>query len=190
MNEIARRLAERLFDQPIIQNQYRSDFVEAMVDPYLVPAGWHHSGENWSGWDFEHSSGARLEVKQSAAHQTWSHLLQAKAPGSFDIAARTGYYAALDAKWVSQPGRNAHIYVFAWNGSYGADTDHRDERQWEFYVVPASVLPSGQKKITLTTLKAKVATAGLDAPVSISKLADAVGSCLSALQPTAASARK
>ncbi|MGH7051804.1 MAG: hypothetical protein ACREFV_04205 [Acetobacteraceae bacterium] len=33
MNEIAIRLAARLFDLPLIQNQYRSAFVKAMIEP-------------------------------------------------------------------------------------------------------------------------------------------------------------
>jgi hypothetical protein len=53
MNEIAFRLAQRIFDQPIIQNQYRSAFVEAMIEPYLAGSGWRFLGDNWGGWDFE-----------------------------------------------------------------------------------------------------------------------------------------
>lgn len=71
MNEIALRLAARLFDQPLIQNQYRSAFVEAMIEPYLARSGWRYVGDNWAGWDFEHEIGTRLELKQSAAWQTW-----------------------------------------------------------------------------------------------------------------------
>jgi len=67
MNEIALRLAEHLFDQPLIQNQYRSAFIEAMVEPHFARRGWRQVGDNWAGWDFEHKFGARLELKQSAA---------------------------------------------------------------------------------------------------------------------------
>jgi hypothetical protein len=35
MNEIALRLASRIFDQRLIGNQYRSAFIEAMIEPYL-----------------------------------------------------------------------------------------------------------------------------------------------------------
>lgn len=66
MNEVALRLAARIFDQPLIANEYRSAFVEAMIEPFLGPFGWRYVGDGWSGWDFEHSSGSRLEVKQSA----------------------------------------------------------------------------------------------------------------------------
>jgi hypothetical protein len=35
MNEIALRLAAKLFDQPPIENSYRSAFVEEMIEPFL-----------------------------------------------------------------------------------------------------------------------------------------------------------
>jgi hypothetical protein len=65
MNVIALRLAQRIFDQPLIENQYRSAFIEAMIEPHLAPHGWRYVGDGWSGWDFEHDNGSRLEVKQS-----------------------------------------------------------------------------------------------------------------------------
>jgi len=92
MNEIAMRLASRIFDQKLIGNQYRSAFIEAMVEPYLEPRGWRYAGDGWSGWDFEHREGSRLEIKQSAAQQTWSGARQLVTRGAFDIAPRTGYY--------------------------------------------------------------------------------------------------
>ena len=63
MNEIALRVASRNFDQRLIENQYRSAFVEAMIEPYLTPTGWRYVGDGWNGWDFERSDGSRLEVK-------------------------------------------------------------------------------------------------------------------------------
>ena len=72
MNKIAMRLASKIFDQPLIGNQYRSAFIEAMIEPCLALHGWRYVGDGWRGWDFERTDGARLEVKQSAARQTWS----------------------------------------------------------------------------------------------------------------------
>jgi hypothetical protein len=89
MNEIVMRLAERLFDRKIIQNQFRSTYVEAMIEPHLTPDGWRYSADDWAGWDFERGD-EKLEVKQSAAHQTWTR----DKPTSpvFDIAERSGYF--------------------------------------------------------------------------------------------------
>lgn len=78
MNEIAEKLATRLFDQRVIQNDYRSAFVEAMLEPFLEPIGWEFKGANWNGWDFESRTGEYLEVKQSSALQTWLKKNQLK----------------------------------------------------------------------------------------------------------------
>ena len=83
MNEIALRLAKRLFDTPLIQNQHRSTFVEEMIAPYLQASGWRHTGNNWGSFDFKHSDGTMLEVKQSAAQQTWSQVGGIRSRGRF-----------------------------------------------------------------------------------------------------------
>jgi len=120
-----------------------------MLEPYLARGGWRHVGDNWSGWDFQHECGTRLEVKQSAAWQTWdpakieaSKLPPKPGPGIFDIAPRTGWFDAAGAVWTKEPGRPAHVYVFAWNGLFGTATDHRTPEQWEFFVLPTGALPS------------------------------------------------
>ncbi len=166
MNEIALRLAGRLFDQRLIQNQYRSVFVEAMIEPYLAQSGWRHVGDNWSGWDFEHELGARLELKQSAAWQTWDPIKQAAlrspekaGPGIFDIASRTGWFDSAGIVWTKKVDRPAHVYVFAWNGVFGSAADHRDPDQWEFFIVPAIALPP-QKTLRLNRLRNITALAG------------------------------
>ena len=153
MNEIALRLAARIFDQPLIANQYRSAFVEAMIEPFLAPCGWRYVGDGWSGWDFEHRDGSRLEVKQSAAQQTWSAPRKLQTRGAFDIAARTGYFYEGGTKYAAVPGRCAQTYVFAWNPFFGPDTDHRVPDQWEFYVVPATLLPQRQRTISLSKIQ-------------------------------------
>jgi hypothetical protein len=165
MNHIALRLAARLFDQPLIQNQYRSAFIEAMIEPYLACHGWRHVGDNWAGWDFEHEFGTRLELKQSAAWQTWDPLKQAASgllpkagPGIFDIAPRTGWFDSAGAVWTKQAGRPAHVYVFAWNGTFGSASDHRKPDQWELFIVPAAALPA-QKTLRLSRLRAIVGNA-------------------------------
>jgi hypothetical protein len=160
MNDIALRLAARIFDQPIIQNQYRSAFVEAMIEPYLSVGRWRYTGDGWSGWDFERDDGSRLELKQSAAHQTWSDARQLKTKGAFDIASRTGYFYEGGTKYAAEPGRCAQIYVFAWNPIYGPDTDHRNPDQWEFFVLRAKLLPEGQKTIALSKIRVLAGPSG------------------------------
>jgi hypothetical protein len=89
MNEIARKLAARLFDRPKIQNWYRSARIEAMVEPHLARRGWRFAGDSWAGWDFEHENHAKLEKRQSASRQTWSQATDIPAYVAFNIAART-----------------------------------------------------------------------------------------------------
>jgi hypothetical protein len=89
-----------------------------------------------------------LEVKQSAARQTWTLARPATKP-IFDIRARTGYFEGAD--WVSDARRFAEIYVFAHHPVMDETADHRDPRQWHFYVVPTSRLPPG-KTISLTRI--------------------------------------
>jgi hypothetical protein len=167
MNEIALRLASKIFDQPLIGNQYRSAFIEAMIEPYLAPHGWSYVGDGWSGWDFERTDGSRLEVKQSAAKQTWSAPRNIQTRGAFDIAARTGYFYEGGSKYAPIPGRCAQIYVFGWNPIYGPETYHRNPDQWEFYVVAAALLPEGQRTIALSKIKR------LSVPVKLEQLSDA-----------------
>jgi hypothetical protein len=129
MNEIAARLAARLFDCRIIANQFRSAFIEAMIEPFLAQTGWRYVGGSWSGWDFERGGIERLEVKQSAAHQTWSDDRRVETRGSFDLAPCTGYWFENGSKWMASPGRDAQVYVFAWNDTYGPTADHRNPDQ-------------------------------------------------------------
>jgi hypothetical protein len=83
----------------------------------------------------------RLEVKQSAARQTWTGARKATTP-IFDIRARTGYFEGAD--WVADPRRFARIYIFAHHPIMDESADHRDPCQWRFYVVPTTRLPAGK----------------------------------------------
>jgi hypothetical protein len=167
MNEVALRLAVRLFDVPLIQNQYRSAFVEAMIEPRLGGAGWKYVGDGWSGWDFEHPDGGKLELKQSTAIQTWSASRGLRTRGAFDIASRSGgYFYESGAKWQPGSGRFAHAYVFAWHGTDDEKTaDHRDPDQWEFYVIGTSLLPE-QKTISLSKVR-RLALANRSGPTPL-----------------------
>ncbi|MEM7399119.1 MAG: hypothetical protein AAF354_09275 [Pseudomonadota bacterium] len=173
MNDIAKRLAQRLFNQRLIGNQYRSDFIEEMIRPVLSKTGWTFAGADWGGWDFEREADEkRLELKQSAAEQVWSKPRGLRTRGAFDIASRTGHYSEHASKWEVAPGRPAHVYVFAWNGVEGEKADHRDSAQWEFHVVKTSDLPRKQKTITLYRVR-KLAD-----PVPLAGLAKAVDEVL------------
>lgn len=141
--------ARAVFDRPLIQNSHRAMLAEALVD-LALPTSWRWCSEDWSSWDFEHQDGTRLEVKHSAARQSWSPP-SASPRRSFDIAPRTGRWENGD--WISDAGRAADLYVFAFHPVTNDAADHRKADQWEFYVVPSASLPA-TKSVSLATVRA------------------------------------
>ena len=138
-----------------------------MLAQVLEPE-WRWCSADWASYDFENADGVGLEIKQSAALQSW-HTPGAKTnQGRFDIAERTGRYEGLE--WIAEPGRAAAIYVFAWHPVIDHDAaDHREPEQWQFFPVKASDLPR-QKTIALSRI------AKLSEPASIEQIAAAVRS--------------
>ena len=135
------------FGRPLIQNNLRAVIVEAMVD-LALPKSWRWTAADWAAWDFEHADGTRLEVKQSAARQTWApprRLGQRR----FDIASRQGRWEG--SAWFAEPGRNADLYIFADHAVVDDTADHRNPAQWVFYPAPTSVLPE-TKTLSLSRL--------------------------------------
>lgn len=146
--QIRSKLCAIAFGGPLISNIYRGLVAEIIVGAALGPEWQFYSGD-WRGWDFEHAEGCCLEVKQSAARQTWTGSRAASKP-IFDIRARKGYFEGAD--WVvSDPRRFADIYVFAYHPVMDATADHCDPLQWRFHVIPTNRLPAG-KTISLARL--------------------------------------
>jgi len=81
--------AKAAFGKPLVTNVYRSIIVDAMVAAALGEA-WKWCSADYAGWDIESPTGTRLEVKQSAARQSWLPSSAGYRPPSFDIAERTG----------------------------------------------------------------------------------------------------
>jgi len=142
------KVSQVAFGKPLVTNVLRGHLAEAIIALALEPE-WNWCSADYAGWDFERSDGIRLEVKQSAAMQSWSTGKPSKAV--FDVAARTGYWES-GTEWIAKEGRPAHLYVFAHHGVYGNHADHRDPAQWEFYVVPTSALPD-VKQISLSRIR-------------------------------------
>lgn len=140
--------AMRQFDVPVIQNNLRGLYVEFMVAE-LLGDGWRHSGSDWAAFDLEHSGGTRVEVKQSAALQTWSAPANRSRRRSFNI--RTPKVEWVGSVATPRSARVASIYVFAWHDDDTAQADQRDAGQWKFYVVAARSLPD-QQTISLSAL--------------------------------------
>ena len=177
---LSQYLLARFYGQPLIANLYRGDYVEGLI-LFALGEGWKQTPE-WSSWDLEREDGVRVEVKQSAALQSWHRSTGIKKPAtSFDIAPRAGYYtdSSDSAVWVGldpeEPDflRAADIYIFAWHPETDPDiADHRRAEQWQFFVIPESMVAKSRgdkEKISLHQVKelaAAVAYAELAATVA------------------------
>ena len=148
--EVLRRLFGRLYGSPVVRNDLRGELVEEIVGIALEPE-WRLTGSDWGACDLQHeASSQRIQVKQSAAKQSWVAGNFGYGPARFSIATKTGRYEG--ANWVSNEGRNADIFVFAWNDATGPDCDHADPAQWRFLVVAEADLPA-QKSIGMRQLE-------------------------------------
>jgi hypothetical protein len=161
------RLTTRLFGSPILRNDIRGEVVEEIVAMALEPE-WELCSGDWAACDLVHStSNLRVQVKQSAARQSW-HRGECPPPKPrFSIAEKTGRYEDGD-RWIAEASRNADIFIFAWHPITNASADQRDPEQWEFYVVAEAVLPP-QRSISLarvTRLAPPVKIGGLSAVVA------------------------
>ena len=131
----------RRYDRPVMNNIHRGEYLECLVAE-ILGSDWKLPwtiGHDWAPWDLEHSSGTRIEVKQSAALQPWHAGNSGRRTSPrFDVSPRTGYWT-LDSSWIDRPGRVADIYVFGWHSeSEESVADHRAPEQWTFFVVPPS----------------------------------------------------
>ena len=66
VDEIRAKACAAVFGEPLISNIYRGLVAEIIVGAALG-SEWQFCSGDWRGWDFEHPTGCRLEVKQSAA---------------------------------------------------------------------------------------------------------------------------
>lgn len=164
---VVERITRRLFGSPIVRNSIRGEIVEEIVAMALEP-DWELCAGDWAAFDLRHRlTGARMQVKQSAARQSWYGDVVRSAKPRFSIAEKTGRWEG-DA-WIGEPGRNADVFVFAWHAVTDQGADHRDPEQWLFYVIATDALPQ-RKSISLA------AVATLSEPTSFDGLRSAVSS--------------
>lgn len=168
--DIQRAASDIAFGQPLIVNYLRGLVAEVIVKAALG-LEWRWCSGDWAGWDFEHANGTKLEVKQSAARQSWTQTAKVSSP-RFDIAARAGRWDG--STWIAggdELQRHADVYVFAWHPVTDETADHRAPEQWMFYVVPTVNLPA-TKSLSLARVKV------LADPSSFHDLATTVAGCL------------
>jgi hypothetical protein len=158
---ILQRLTKRLYGSPLVRNDVRGELVEEIIAVALEPE-WQLCSGDWGACDLIHASkNIRIQVKQSAAKQSW-HKAGARAPKPcFSIKEKTGRWEEGD-RWVEERSRNAEIFIFAWHPVADATADHRQPSQWEFFVVPERSLPS-QSTISLSRVRQFSEPVGFDA---------------------------
>jgi hypothetical protein len=157
--DLERRIIDALLGKRLVTNHFRGTLVEAMLAHVLEPE-WRWCSADWASHDFEHASGTRLEVKQSAALQSWHEEGLAPNKGTFDIAPRKVRWEG--PRRIEEAGRYASIYVFAWHPlTDPVIADHRQPEQWQFHVVRTCDLPD-QKTIALSRVRSLAEPLGLD----------------------------
>jgi hypothetical protein len=147
--QVVARAADAAFGKALVTNVHRSLITEVIVAAALEPE-WTWCAADYASYDFQHASGVRLEVKQSAALQTWNAASKLKSKASFDIAPRKGEWVD-GITWKAGEGRNADIFVFAYHPVADLTADHREPSQWVFYIVLEAALPK-TKSIRLPAL--------------------------------------
>ncbi len=175
---IMKRVAEHVYDRPLINNVERADYVECMVELVMRSDDprWHLT-QSWDSWDLVHSETlARLEVKQSSLLQAWSGKPRKTSP-NFDISPKTGFDWRCpegEFHWHNiEKQRLADVYIFGWHPEDdGVKADHRNVAQWKFFVLSEHQLPAGQRSIGLKPLEKQVE------PVRYTTLATSVNRAL------------
>lgn len=151
-DEIVARAAHELFSKKLLTNVHRAVVAEAIVSSALG-GDWIWCSGDYASCDFRHVDGTRLEVKQSASLQSWNASSLIPSVCQFDVAERNGEWKG--STWSEGKGRNADIYVFCHHPVVSADADHRDAKQWRFFIVKENALPK-QRSIRLSVLEQKL----------------------------------
>jgi hypothetical protein len=148
--EITTRLTRRLFGAPLLRNSIRGEWVEEMVAVALEPE-WALCAGDWGACDLAQLDGPlRIQVKQSAARQSWHGDASPPPRPIFSIAHKAGRHEPTG--WIAERSRNAELFIFAWHPVTGETADHRDPGQWTFFVVPEHDLPA-HKSLSMARLQ-------------------------------------
>ena len=153
----------------LITNSTRGVFAEFIVAAALGVA--EGVREPWAAWDLTSRQGTKVEVKSAGYIQSWHQKRLSTI--TFGIRRTRNWTAetGMDNESIS---RLADVYVFALLAAVDQRViDPLELNQWEFYVVPTSVLEArtrSQHSITLPTLRK------LTDPIGYSGLAEAIES--------------
>jgi len=113
-----------------------------------------HIRDEWAAFDLETSNGIKIEVKSAAYLQSWHQKKLSKI--SFRTP-KTRLWNPDTNKLLPESKRQADVYVFALLAHKDKKTvNPLDVSQWEFYVLPTSIINErkrSQHSITLSTLR-------------------------------------
>lgn len=126
--------------------------------------------DEWGAFDLITPAGVKVEVKSAGYIQSWSQkrysTIQFRTP-------KTKAWDPNTNQMISVSKRQADVYVFAMLAhKEKATVDPMDVAQWQFYVLPTSVLNQRTRSQHSITLKSLEGLAG--SPVDYGRLAAAV----------------
>lgn len=139
-----------------LENSQRGVFAEYLVGLALNAVEDRHRIE-WDAFDLKTPEGITVQVKSSSYLQSWSQ----DKPSQLKFGIReTAGWSAEENLYADHASRPAQVYVFCVFTTLDPDiADPLDSRQWDFYVVPSSLLNSelgAQKTISLTQLTTRL----------------------------------
>lgn len=146
---VVERACDLLFGKPLVMNVFRGQLAEAIIAVALEPE-WEWCSADYANWDFQNAEGLRLEVRSSAARQSWTSTSDRVPDPRFDIRARRDVDRAVGSAAASY--RFADIYIFAYHPRTDVGADHRDPSQWRFHCALTSHLPR-QNSISISALR-------------------------------------
>ena len=101
-----------LFGKSLMMNIFRGQLAEAIIAVALEPQ-WEWCSTGYANWDFQNAEGLRLEVRSSAARQSWAGVSERMPEPRFDIRARRDFSEASEIAAATR--RFADIYIFAYH---------------------------------------------------------------------------
>ncbi len=163
--ELRRSLFDRMFAGNLVENRWRGDLVEEIVNQAIDRSRWRHCSGDWNSWDFEQLDGPlKVQVKQAALRQTWTkeenaQRVETLATVRFGIRKAKGYYVGNQWRQLPTPARIAEIYLFAFHPGESSSANHWDAKAWRFYGLREQDLPD-QASLSLCDMKKKAERCG------------------------------
>lgn len=137
-----------------------------------APLAWKlRARSEWTAYDLSTEDGIKVEVKSAAFVQSWHQ--DRLSTIQFQVRKTQAWDPATN-RYNQERRRQADVYVFALLAHQDKlSIDPLDVGQWQFYVLPTSVLDARQRSQHSITLRSLQRLCG--APVSYEGLAEAVG---------------